>query len=85
MKDLTDVPCSKLTLLERNGRQTLTGYVGKSDDVVALQKTYKPTQINYDVQIRPWPQCEILLTLDKQLAAKDQPKYCSCRWQEKCT
>ena len=27
-----------------------------------------------DVQLRPWPQCEVLLTLDKVLRSDDQPQ-----------
>ena len=50
----------------------ITGFVGKDEDVPVVRAAFKDSDV--DVFVRPWPQCEALLTLDKSLARSDRPR-----------
>lgn len=64
--------CSRVNISERNGKTVVVGFVGHDKDLDAIRKAAKGAEI--DVQVRPWPQCEALLTLGKALARKDSPQ-----------
>jgi hypothetical protein len=46
--------------------------VGKDDDLWVVREAAKGADVA--VVVRPWPQCEALLTLDKPLARSDRPR-----------
>jgi hypothetical protein len=58
--------CGKIELVSRAGKPTVTGYVGQVGDLDWLKLNSKGAEI--DVDLRPWPQCEALKTLDSFLA-----------------
>src|SRR5205823_5161331 len=53
---------------EMNQAGTVRGFVGADEDVRRLVAAGAETNA---VAVRPWPQCEAMLTLDKPLAAAD--------------
>ncbi|HSR77337.1 MAG TPA: C1 family peptidase [Xanthobacteraceae bacterium] len=69
---LAQLECSQLKTLDQDGRRTIVGFVGKDDDVSVLRASAKGADIA--VVVRPWPQCEALLTLDKPLSRSDHPR-----------
>lgn len=70
--NLPDVECGKISLIDRGGKRIVEGFVKKSEDLDAIRKAVPDAQM--DVQVRPFPQCEALLTLAKPLGASDRPK-----------
>jgi hypothetical protein len=63
--------CSKLSL--DPDKRTLTGFVASAADLAKITAAYQGRKLSIAVDIRPWPQCEMLLTLDKQLTAPHLP------------
>jgi hypothetical protein len=50
----------------------MVGFVGKEDDLSIVRAAAKGAEVA--VVVRPWPQCEALLTLDKPLSRSDRPR-----------
>lgn len=69
---LADLECSQLRALDQGGRRTIVGFVGKDDDLSVVRAAAKGADVA--VVVRPWPQCEALLTLDKPLTRSDRPR-----------
>lgn len=69
---LADLECSQIRVVEQGGRRMITGFVGKDEDVPVVRAAFKDSDV--DIFVRPWPQCEALLTLDKSLARSDRPR-----------
>ena len=65
--------CSKVTLASEGDKQVARGFVANPEDVARVQEKLKDRDIEVFLDVRPWPQCEALLTLDRALAADDQP------------
>src|SRR6201999_1357908 len=70
-------PCGHVTLTsapaESGFAVKLSGFVGKSDDLTSIRSAAlkQPGVTSVDssaVSVRPWPQCEALLTLNSALA-----------------
>jgi Papain family cysteine protease len=68
---LAELECSQVRILEHGGRKTFVGFVGKEDDLAVVRAAAKGAEVA--VVVRPWPQCEALLTLDKPLSRSDRP------------
>ena len=68
---LPDFKCGKLTLTRRDGKVAVSGFVEYDADLEALRTHLPNAEINVDV--RPWPQCEALQTLDMALSRRDRP------------
>jgi hypothetical protein len=68
---LAELECSQVRILEHSGRKTFVGFVGKEDDLAVVRAAAKGADVA--VVVRPWPQCEALLTLDKPLSRSDRP------------
>jgi hypothetical protein len=69
---LADVECSQVRALDQGGRRTIVGFVGKDEDLSVVRAAAKGADVA--VVVRPWPQCEALLTLDKPLSRSDRPR-----------
>jgi len=65
------IDCGEVKLKEGASKRELVGFVGHEEDLEKIRQTANGAEIN--VQLRPWPQCEALLTLNKQLAKSDSP------------
>ena len=69
---LAELECSQVQELDQGGRRTIVGFVGKDDDLSVVRAAAKAADVA--VVVRPWPQCEALLTLDKSLSRSDRPQ-----------
>jgi hypothetical protein len=69
---LSELECSQVRELDQRGRRTIVGFVGKDDDLSVVRAATKGADVA--VVVRPWPQCEALLTLDKSLSRTDRPR-----------
>jgi hypothetical protein len=70
----TGIECSKLSLASQAGSTVVKGFVGSDEDLGKVRAQSDPHHWTVDVDVRPWPQCEALLTLDHQLPDGDAPK-----------
>ena len=50
------------------------GYVGTEADLAEVKKRASSIGARMEVALRPWPQCEALMTLDRGLRATDRPQ-----------
>jgi hypothetical protein len=69
---LAELDCSQIRELDQGGRRTIVGFVGKDDDLSVVRAAAKGADVA--VVVRPWPQCEALLTLDKPLSRSGRPR-----------
>jgi hypothetical protein len=70
--DLPELECAQVRLINQDGRRTAIGFVSKQEDLPLVRAAVKGAEMN--VEVRPWPQCEALLTLDKSLSRNDRPQ-----------
>jgi Papain family cysteine protease len=69
---LPELECARVQLVNEAHGPTVVGFVGSDEDVPRLQIALKDADVK--VTVRPWPQCEALLTLDKPLSRADRPQ-----------
>lgn len=72
-RPVTDADCSFVYSDNRSERTRLTGFVGTERELQRLRQQWSGYAEDFDVEVRPWPQCEVLLTLASVLGEKDAP------------
>ena len=68
---LSKADCSHLTsTVNAQGNVTLSGFARKSEDLAFIRSELATlgSQVTLNTELRPWPQCEVLLTLHDVLA-----------------
>jgi hypothetical protein len=63
---LNKTKCSEFSSsVNDQGNVTLNGFVGKNEDLVYIQSELAAlgAKVSNNIEFRPWPQCEVLLTL----------------------
>ena len=73
VEPVSDDDCSMLTISEDGTRRRISGFVGTQAAFDRLREQYSEPTDQVDVKIRPWPQCEVLITLGKSLNTNDAP------------
>lgn len=68
---LPEIGCGRLQIVEKNEKKFITGFVGAVEDLAKVKKAVAGTKAKLDVALRPWPQCEALMTIQKPLARAD--------------
>jgi hypothetical protein len=68
------IECRKVTLVSQAAGTVVKGFVGSGEALGKVRAQAAPKRWTVDVDVRPWPQCEALLTLDHQLADGEAPK-----------
>jgi hypothetical protein len=63
---LPELECSEIRIAESGTQQRVEGFVGHDADLEKIRTAAQGAEV--DVQVRPFPQCEALITLDKPLA-----------------
>lgn len=71
---MPEVSCGKLQAGPANGPRQIIGFVGTQQDLDKVAAVAAEAGIIADVELRPWPQCETLMTLDGPLAQSDPPR-----------
>ncbi len=59
----TSADCSYVYSDKRAGRTTLVGFVNSESDLKPLMEQWKGLADDFDIEVRPWPQCEVLLNV----------------------
>ncbi len=70
---LPAIGCGRIAIEERNGMPVVVGFVGNLEDLHKVQTAAAPFGAGVEVDLRPWPQCEALMTMEKPLAQASQP------------
>ena len=70
---LPAIGCGQLAIEKRNERKFVVGFVGNRADLAKVRKAATQSKAGVEVELRPWPQCEALMTIEKPLAAPDRP------------
>ena len=70
---LPKIGYGRLKIVEKNAKKRITGFVGTSEDLDKVKKAVAGTKAEVDVALRPWPQCETLMTIEKPLARAEAP------------
>lgn len=73
-RPVTDSDCSFVYSDNSSDRTRLTGFVGTERELQRLRQQWSGYSEDFDVEVRPWPQCEVLLTLASVLGEKDGPR-----------
>ncbi|MDE0035513.1 MAG: C39 family peptidase [Deltaproteobacteria bacterium] len=72
---LPAVGCGRLKIEEQNGKTLVRGFIGNRDDLTKVRKAAEQSKAHVEVKLRPWPQCETLMTIEKPLAHPDKPSF----------
>ena len=74
VKSIKDMQCAAVKVESVKGVLQLSGFVGYETDASAIRDLLSPVgdRAKSTVQLRPWPQCEGLITLAKPLAENAQ-------------
>ncbi|MYJ70880.1 MAG: DUF4384 domain-containing protein, partial [Rhodospirillaceae bacterium] len=71
---LPAVSCGRIRVVTKNGKRTVSGFVGTKADLAKVRKAAERAKAQVAVALRPWPQCETLMTLAKPLVHAKRPK-----------
>jgi Papain family cysteine protease/Domain of unknown function (DUF4384) len=74
IEDLQGLSCAKIAVQTVGERKSLAGFVASAADLELVKRVAAevPGTSLGEVAVAPWPQCEVLLTLDAQLAGADR-------------
>lgn len=71
--ELQELRCSSITVSMSGPKPSLSGFVGFPEDLERVQAAAMAADANTEVELRPWPQCEALLTLSDHLGRDGSP------------
>ena len=71
--DIAGLQCAKISEDTSGGQLKVNGFVGNADDLAKVTARYKGRNAAIAVDVRPWPQCEVLQTLEKPLNGANLP------------
>lgn len=70
---LPEIGCGRIVIEERGAEQVVVGFVGTTEDLAKIREAAAKSKARVEVAIRPWPQCEALMTIEKPLAQANTP------------
>ncbi len=65
--------CGKVNVAQQNGRIHVSGFVGTNEERRAIKNALRDIKAINKVELRPWPQCEALMTMQKPLSETHKP------------
>lgn len=71
---LPEVSCGQLEQHITGERHTISGYVREESDIHRIKAAIGDKDVKLDVALRPWPQCEALMTLRDPLKDEGKPQ-----------
>lgn len=66
--------CSSVITRAVGATTVISGFVGTEIELAKIRQAHPEPKFQVDVELRPWPQCEVLMTLGKALKQQDAPK-----------
>lgn len=73
-RPVTSNDCSLVVSDNIGGRKRLKGFVGSKEALQSLREEWSGYADDFEIEVRPWPQCEVLLTLASVIGADDSPR-----------
>ena len=70
---LPEIGCGRIAIEKRGEGQVIAGFVGTQEDLAKIREAAAKSKARVEVAIRPWPQCEALMTIEKPLAQASTP------------
>ncbi|MDE0390692.1 MAG: DUF4384 domain-containing protein [Rhodospirillales bacterium] len=70
---LPEIGCGRIAIEKRGEEQVVVGFVGTQEDMAKIQEAAAKAKARVEVALRPWPQCEALMTMEKPLAQASTP------------
>lgn len=70
---LPEIGCGRIAIEKRGEEQVVVGFVGTAEDLAKIRKAATEAKARAEVALRPWPQCEALMTIEKPLAQPSTP------------
>ena len=70
---LPAVGCGRLVVEQREGATVVVGFVGDPGDLERVREAAAAAQLGVEVDLRPWPQCEALMTMETPLGQASRP------------
>ena len=70
---LPEIGCGRIAIEKRGAEQVIVGFVGTQADLSKIQEAAAQSKAGVEVELRPWPQCEALMTIEKPLAQPSTP------------
>ncbi|MBG6209250.1 hypothetical protein IWQ49_003921 [Labrenzia sp. EL_126] len=76
---ISGLECAKIEFHKTANGLRAAGFVGHLEDVGELARQLAGKVSEVDVEYRPWPQCETLLTLDEAVERQDTPRVSTAK------
>ena len=70
---LPQVSCGKLSQGRVDGNHVIRGFVREEADLAKIREAVGSRDVKLEVDLRPWPQCEALMTLSEPLDDNGKP------------
>lgn len=70
---LPQVSCGKLSQGRADGAHVIRGFVREEADLAKIRDAVGSRDVRLEVDLRPWPQCEALMTLSEPLGDSGKP------------
>ena len=70
---LPEIGCGRIAIEKRVEEQVVVGFVGTVEDLTKIREAAAKAKARVEVALRPWPQCEALMTIEKPLAQPSAP------------
>lgn len=70
---LPGIGCGELNVTKNGNENIISGYVDTKEDLEKVRKVAAEKNAIVKVDLRPWPQCETLMTISEPLAEAEKP------------
>ena len=70
---LPEIGCGRIVIEKRGAEQVVVGFVGTQEDLAKIREAAAKAKARVEVDLRAWPQCEALMTIEKPLAQPSTP------------
>ena len=70
---LPGIECGRIAIEKRGEQRVVVGFVGTREDLAKIQAAATQSKVRVQVALRPWPQCEALMTIEKPLLQPSTP------------
>ena len=70
---LPEIGCGRVAIEKRKGKTFVVGFVGTRDDLAKVKQAAAKSNANAEIDLRPWPQCEALMTIEEPLGEPNRP------------
>ena len=70
---LPEIGCGRIAIEKRGEEQIVVGFVGTHEDLTKIEEAAARSNARVEVDLRSWPQCEALMTIEEPLGHASTP------------